>query len=60
MSKFPKLSNTQAAILCQIKIQDIQYPLSGYPLPNQRRFLMKKYQSRGGTCKDFQDCFLQF
>lgn len=28
MSKFPKLRNIRAAILCQTKIQDIQNPLS--------------------------------
>lgn len=58
MNKFLKLSNIQAAILCQIKIQDIQYPLSD--IAKSKEISNEKYQVRGRLCKDFQECFLQF
>lgn len=52
--KFPKLNNIQAAILCQIKVQGIQYPFSD--ITRSKEMSDEKYPGRGGPRDDFHEC----
>lgn len=52
--KFSKLNNIQTAIMCQIKVQEFQYPFSG--ITGSKEMSDEKYQGRGGPHNDFHDC----